>query len=95
MKAVIGGIEVNYYVYGKGPPIICLHGWNETGKVFLTAAYRRFLRGYTVYSPDLSGFGKSAKLEKLDFLTLNSFIDGFTSSLGLVDFSISGQCMGG
>ena len=44
----------------KKTPIIILHGWGLSGKKFspLVAALKK--KGYTVFAPDLPGFGSSA-----------------------------------
>lgn len=51
MQATIQGMYINYEVYGEGPPILCLHGWNENGKVFFNAIVSEvFTRVYCVCS---------------------------------------------
>lgn len=95
MEEIVCGIKINYDVYGEGPPVLCLHGWNERGKVFHTSSYRKMLDGYTVYTPDLPGFGKSQSLQKYDFTELMVIIEAFIKQMRLVDFCLVGQCMGG
>lgn len=95
MNEVVCGVYINYAVYGEGPPILCLHGWNENGNIFLTSSYRKFLKGHTAYVLDLPGFGKSQALENLNFPNLSSVINAFATQVGLGKFSLLGQCMGG
>lgn len=95
MHCMVQGIYISYEMYGQGPPILCLHGWNENGKVFLTSSYRRFLRGYTVYAVDLPGFGKSPALISLDFPTVTTLLNEFGKEMGFDKFALLGQCMGG
>lgn len=95
MKEIVCGLTINYEVYGEGPPALCLHGWNERGKVFQTSSYRKLLRGYTVYALDLPGFGKSQSLKKYDFSELMVIIEAFIKQMGLTKLCLVGQCMGG
>lgn len=95
MQEIVCGISINYDVFGEGPPALCLHGWNERGKVFHTPSYRKLLDGYTVYTLDLPGFGKSQNLKKYDFAELMVIIDTFVEQRGLTNFCLVGQCMGG
>jgi pimeloyl-ACP methyl ester carboxylesterase len=95
VKEIVCGLTINYEVYGEGPPALCLHGWNERGKVFQTPSYKKLLQGYTVYALDLPGFGKSQNLKKYDFAELMTIIDAFIMQMGLTDFCLVGQCMGG
>lgn len=95
MYCTVEGIAISYEMYGKGPPILCLHGWNENGKIFLTSSYQKLLCGYTVYAIDLPGFGKSQVLDNLDFPSITSLLTRFAKTMGLEKFSLLGQCMGG
>lgn len=44
----------------KKAPIIILHGWGLSGKKFSGLAKEFEKKGYTVYAPDLPGFGSAA-----------------------------------
>lgn len=95
MQEIVCGLRLNYEVYGEGPPALCLHGWNERGKVFQTPSYRKLLHGYTIYALDLPGFGKSQSMKRHDFAELIFIIDAFVKQIGLSEFILVGQCMGG
>jgi pimeloyl-ACP methyl ester carboxylesterase len=96
MKTVkINGLDVLYYVAGKGEPLLVIHGgggdartwWNNIAA--LASKYR-------VYAPDLPGYGGSQPLDGSYYVPeLSRFIDAFTSQLGLDDFYLIGHSLGG
>jgi pimeloyl-ACP methyl ester carboxylesterase len=86
---------VHYEVYGRGKPVILLHGWlgswglwQET-MAFLGAFYR-------TYALDFWGFGESGKKRETyavqDFVSL---VDQFMEQLGIVNAPLVGHSMGG
>ncbi len=95
MNIKVGSIMLNYETYGEGQPVICIHGWNEDNRVFKSVIYRRLFNEYKVYAIDLPGFGKSQSLTHYDFKGLTDILDEFASALGLNNFILVGQCMGG
>ncbi|MBI3172698.1 MAG: alpha/beta hydrolase [Chloroflexi bacterium] len=86
---------VHYEVYGRGRPVILLHGWlgswglwQET-MAFLGAFYR-------TYALDFWGFGESGK--KRDSYAVDDFVDlvnQFMEQLGIVRAPLVGHSMGG
>lgn len=53
-------------------------------------------RHYTVYAPDLPGFGSSQPLSThIELSEFARFIDDFTQALGLQDFYLVGHSVGG
>jgi pimeloyl-ACP methyl ester carboxylesterase len=50
--------KIHYQVYGEGHPIILLHGFCETHRIW-SQFVNNFPPGVKVYSPDLPGFGES------------------------------------
>ncbi|MCX7747783.1 MAG: alpha/beta hydrolase [Clostridia bacterium] len=95
MKADLNGYNIHFEVFGEGQPVICLHGWNEECSVFKTRAYKSLLQGYKIYAVDLPGFGESEGLDDYTFEVLNEILEQFAEYVGLNDFTLLGQCMGG
>ncbi|KNY26519.1 alpha/beta hydrolase [Pseudobacteroides cellulosolvens] len=95
MKITVRGIMLNYETIGEGQPVICIHGWNENNRVFKSLIYRRLLKECKIYAIDLPGFGKSQCLIDYDFKGLTDIVDEFANALGLNNFILVGQCMGG
>ena len=54
------GIRLNTWVGGKGPAVVLLHGYPQTGQMWRKVA-PELLDHYTVVCPDLRGYGDSDK----------------------------------
>lgn len=86
---------VHYEVYGRGRPVILLHGWlGSWGLWQETMAYLG--RYYRAYALDFWGFGESGKKRESyavqDFVTL---VDQFMEQLGIECAPLVGHSMGG
>ena len=86
---------VHYEVYGRGRPVILLHGWlGSWGLWQETMAYLGAF--YRTYALDFWGFGESGKKRDTyavsDFVTL---VDQFMEQLGIVHAPLVGHSMGG
>lgn len=86
---------VHYEVYGRGKPVILLHGW--LGSWGLWQETMSFLgRYYRTYALDFWGFGESGK--KRDTYAVQDFVslvDQFMEQLGIVRAPLVGHSMGG
>ena len=56
----LDGSWVRYDVIGGGPPVVLVHGWLSSSRVWEPLA-RRLAQRFTVYRLDLVGFGESDK----------------------------------
>lgn len=86
---------VHYQVFGRGRPVILLHGW--LGSWGLWQETMRYLsKEYRTYAMDFWGFGESGKKRETysigDFVNL---IDQFMEQLGIVKAPVIGHSMGG
>ncbi len=86
---------VHYEVYGRGRPVILLHGW--LGSWGLWQETMAFLgRHYRTYAMDFWGFGESGKKRETyavqDFVSL---VDQFMDRLGIAQAPLVGHSMGG
>ena len=86
---------VHYEVYGRGRPVILLHGWlGSWGLWQETMAYLG--RYYRTYALDFWGFGESGKKRETyavqDFVKL---VDQFMDRLGIAEAPLVGHSMGG
>jgi pimeloyl-ACP methyl ester carboxylesterase len=91
----VDGRDVLYYTAGQGEPLVVIHGgggdaktwWNNIGEL---------AEKYTVYAPDLPGYGGSQPLDGDYYIPeLTDFVDKFAKSLGLEKFYIIGHSLGG
>ena len=86
---------VHYEVYGRGRPVILLHGWlGSWGLWQETMAYLG--QYYRTYALDFWGFGESGKKRETyavqDFVSL---VDQFMDQLGIGKAPLVGHSMGG
>jgi pimeloyl-ACP methyl ester carboxylesterase len=86
---------VHYEVYGRGRPVILLHGW--LGSWGLWQETMTYLgQSYRTYALDFWGFGESGKKRTSyaiqDFVSL---VDQFMEQLGISQAPLVGHSMGG
>ncbi len=86
---------VHYEVYGRGRPVILLHGW--LGSWGLWQETMTFLgQYYRTYALDFWGFGESGKKRNTyqvqDFVSL---VNQFMEQLGIMQAPLVGHSMGG
>jgi pimeloyl-ACP methyl ester carboxylesterase len=86
---------VHYEVYGRGKPVILLHGWlGSWGLWQETMAYLG--SSYRTYALDFWGFGESGrKRETYDVQDFVSLVNQFMEQLGIARAPIVGHSMGG
>ncbi|MRW84740.1 alpha/beta fold hydrolase [Pseudoduganella sp. FT26W] len=61
--AQVNGVRLHYKVGGKGSPVLLLHGYGQTGHMWIPAM-KALVKNHTVIVPDLRGAGGSEKPEK-------------------------------
>lgn len=57
--ANVNGVRLHYLISGKGDPVVLLHGYAETGHMWLPLI-AKLADKHTVIAPDLRGFGQSS-----------------------------------
>lgn len=87
--------NVHYEVYGRGKPVILLHGW--LGSWGLWQQTMADLGGsYRTYALDFWGFGESGrKRVTYDVQDFVSLVDQFMEQLGIASAPLVGHSMGG
>ncbi|MSQ32287.1 MAG: alpha/beta hydrolase [Dehalococcoidia bacterium] len=71
-QASIGGKRISFWVGGSGQPLVLLHGVAGDANLHWNRNFKRLTTGFTVYAPDLPGFGNSAPLASP---TLTAYVD--------------------
>ena len=85
---------VHYESFGRGSPILFLHGWLGSWHYWMQTM-ESLAVDYRVYALDLWGFGDSDKSEKR--FTLDQYVallEGFVTHLGLEETVIVGHSLG-
>jgi pimeloyl-ACP methyl ester carboxylesterase len=59
-RARVNGVTLHYAMAGRGPVVLCMHGWPQNHREFLPVMERLADR-YTFIAPDLRGFADSDK----------------------------------
>ena len=91
----LDGNWVRYNVTGGGPPVVLVHGWLSSSRVWDELAGRLAQR-FTVYTLDLSGFGESDKpLSGYGVRYGSRLLYAFCAHFGLTRVNIIGHDIGG
>lgn len=92
--AEVNGVRLHYFIGGQGSPVVLLHGYAETGHMWLPLM-PLLAKNHTVIVPDLRGAGDSSKPDSgYDKKNMAVDIHGLTSSLGFDHASIVGHDIG-
>jgi pimeloyl-ACP methyl ester carboxylesterase len=91
----VDGLDVRYYTAGQGEPLVVIHGGGGDARTWWRNI-RVLAEKYTVYAPDLPGYGGSQPLDGTYYVPeLSDFVEKFTQALGLEKFSLVGHSLGG
>ena len=86
---------VHYEVYGRGQPVILLHGWLESWDHWL-GTMESLARSHRTYALDFWGFGESGKhgvgFTVQDYIEM---VEQFMERLGIWRAAVLGHSMGG
>ncbi len=61
MRAEVDGVGIEYEVTGDGPPVVLLHGFPDSGRLWRHQVPALSAAGFKVIVPDLRGYGRSDK----------------------------------
>ena len=91
---VIDGGLVHYEAFGRGAPVLFLHGWLGSWRYWMPTM-EAISDKYRTYALDLWGFGDSDKskprYEVSDYVAL---VNNFTDNMGIRDAPIIGHALG-
>src|ERR687893_1025740 len=91
----LDGNWVRYSVTGGGPPVVLVHGWLSSSRVWEPLASRLAQR-FTVYALDLAGFGDSDKPTSGYGIRYGSrLLYAFCAHFGLSRVAVIGHDVGG
>jgi len=88
------GFKMSYLTVGKGEPVLLLHGYAQTSRMWLPLM-RELARTNLVIAPDLRGFGGSARPEGgYDKKTMAQDVHKLAQALGVKRASVVGHDIG-
>src|SRR5919202_3017885 len=89
------GDWIRYGVIGGGPPVVLVHGWLSSSRIW-ERLVDRLARRFTVYTLDLSGFGDSDKpLSGYGIRYGSRLLYSFCAHFGLTRTAVVGHDVGG
>ncbi len=89
------GNWVRYSVTGGGPPVVLVHGWLSSSRVWEPLA-NRLAQRFTVYALDLAGFGDSDKpISGYGIRYGSRLLYAFCAHFGLTRVTVVGHDIGG
>lgn len=89
-------VKISYADYGEGKPVILLHGWPLSHRMWEKQITALTQAGYRVIAPDRRGFGESYKpWNGYDYDTFAKDINILITELNLHDVALIGFSMGG
>jgi len=89
-------VDIFYEDYGKGQPVILIHGWPLSRKAWEQQVWKIVDEGFRCISYDRRGFGiSSAPWDSYDYSALASDLHTIIEGLDLKDAIIVGFSMGG
>jgi pimeloyl-ACP methyl ester carboxylesterase len=89
------GVWIRYNVIGGGAPVVLVHGWLSSSRIWEQLAGRLAQR-FTVYTLDLSGFGESDKpLSGYGIRNGSRLLYAFCAHFGLTRANVIGHDLGG
>jgi pimeloyl-ACP methyl ester carboxylesterase len=92
--ADVGGINLHYLIAGHGTPLILLHGYSETSRMW-RPIIPQLAEKFMVIAPDLPGIGDSEiPADGLDMKTAAIRIHGIAQSLGIRRAEVVGHDIG-
>ena len=92
--ADVNGVRLHYLVAGKGDPIVLLHGYAQTSRMWLPLM-KELSVNHTVIAPDLRGFGESSMPQGgYTKAVMAQDVHALTSSLRLGRIAVVGHDIG-
>src|SRR5947209_17511560 len=70
MRVDAGGTAIEFEVTGEGRPVVLLHGFPDSGRLWRNQVPALAAAGFQVIVPDLRGYGLSDKPEDVDSYSL-------------------------
>ncbi|HWE74235.1 MAG TPA: alpha/beta hydrolase [Stellaceae bacterium] len=95
--ANVGGLKTHYLQAGSGPALLMLHGQlpGSSAEVEFGGNIDHFAAaGYTVFAPDLAGFGLTDNPQDFSVEARIAHVEAFIAFMGLAPRAIWGSSMG-
>jgi pimeloyl-ACP methyl ester carboxylesterase len=82
MRIDNGGVSIHYEVSGEGRPVVLLHGFPDSGRLWRHQVPALVEAGFRVVVPDLRGYGRSDKPSAVDAYGLPALASDVLAVMG-------------
>lgn len=93
-EASFAGMRVSYWTGGSGQPLVLIHGVASDSDFHWNRVLKRLSGRFTVYAPDLPGFGDSDSLKSPTLIAYVDWLQGFIEFHKLNKVILIGHSMG-
>jgi esterase len=93
-KQIVRIMRLNFKKFGKGKPLVVLHGLFGMSDNWLTIS-KKIARKHTVYLPDLRNHGDSPHTDEFNYDILSNDLEEFLEQHGIDNIRLIGHSMGG
>ena len=93
----VNGISLYVEDHGEGVPVLMIHGWPDSARLWRHQVPHLVGRGYRVITPDLRGFGRSGRPEDVAAYRLRNSVADMTAildQLGIASAHVVGHDWG-
>jgi pimeloyl-ACP methyl ester carboxylesterase len=97
MRSLNNGVGIEFDVTGSGKPVVLLHGFPDSGRLWRNQVPALAAKGFQVIVPDLRGYGRSDKPAEVDaygFLNLVGDVLSMLDTLGIERAHVVGHDWG-
>lgn len=94
-QITVQGRPVRLWSGGSGPPMLLLQGGMTDAEMHWRPIWDRLAARFTVYAPDLPGFGGSARLPRPTYPHLVAWIEALRVEIGAERLILVGNSFGG
>jgi pimeloyl-ACP methyl ester carboxylesterase len=74
MRVEVDGVGIEYDVTGEGPPMVLLHGFPDSGRLWRHQVPALAEAGFKVIVPDMRGYGRSDKPPEVAAYTMDRLV---------------------
>jgi pimeloyl-ACP methyl ester carboxylesterase len=94
-QITVQGRRVRLWSGGEGPAMLLLHGGMTDAEMHWAPIWDLLAERFTVYAPDLPGFGASARLPRPTYPRLVAWIEALRAAIGVEAPIVVGNSFGG
>ncbi len=82
MRVDVGGVGIEYEVTGEGRPVVLLHGFPDSGRLWRHQVPTLAQAGFKVIVPDMRGYGRSDKPADVGAYTMDLLVGDVLAVIG-------------